>query len=83
MANKLYNKINTIIMKKIIYVFPNSEWDEGIEYDDILDMYNNGELLNFANNCNFCNVYDDIESFALDFNNDFISDFGYMFVIND
>ena len=70
-------------MKKIIYVYPASEWEDGIEYDDILDMHLNNELLTWAKNCNYCTVYDDVETFALDFNNECISDEGYLFVINN
>ena len=66
-------------MKKIIYVEPDHE----VSVDEFESMNRNGELLHFAKNDNNCHVYDTIEDFAEAFNNEVISDLGYMFIVND
>lgn len=63
-------------MKKIIYVEPDHE----VGIDELESMSKHGELLHFAKNDNNCHVYDTIEAFAEAFNNEYVSDQGFMFV---
>lgn len=61
--------------KKILYVSPNSKY----EYGDL----NNEERIAQANKDENASVYTHLEDFAIDFNNEFISDLGYIYVIDE
>ena len=63
-------------MKKIIYVKPDSEWDL-----DEFEQLDDTERVHIAKNCNDMVLYDDLYKFQDDFNNELISDKGYIFVI--
>ena len=64
---------------KVIYFTPN--FDYGLWSADELAGIDKDELLHIANNSNEVIVYDTLHDFELAFNNDCISDMGYIFFI--
>lgn len=63
-------------MKKIIYVEPSCE--EPCTFKRLSDE----EKLHIAKNENLMHIYDTIEDFAEAFNNFYVSDEGYMYIVN-
>lgn len=66
--------------KKIIYVSPTTAESDEFSFDEFSRLPDD-EKLHVAKNSNGMYIYGNAEAFAYAFNNEFISDLGYIFVV--